>query len=273
MMLRILKKRAAKKMPVMALLAVMAAVMAMPANTVYAASQATVTWKNVSQGIDSAGRYVYDGSKTDPTMSGLVLKQLDSGSPGKWGYVNKGAVQRVSGLYPNYNGWWKVENGWVNFDVNTIAKVADGEWYSFTGGKRQFKNNRTVMKNTNGWWYLVDGKVDFDYDGFAQNDMGVWWIDGGRVTFNTNDILKDSTAAIDNTGSWYYVVGSKVDFTHTGVDKNANGWWRVENGKVNFNFNGAASNNKGTWYIRGGKVDFSFTGSAYGYYFVGGKAQ
>lgn len=265
-MLHILKKGAAKKIPVMALLA---ALMVIPPNTAHAAAQATVTWKNVSQGINSSNQYVYDGTKTDPTMPGLVLRKSD----GSWGYVNKGVVQRVSGLYPNYNGWWKVENGFVNFDVNTIAKIADNEWYSFTDGKRQFKNNRTVMKNSNGWWYLVDGKVDFDYNGFGQNELGVWWIDGGQVTFNTNDILKDSTAAIDNTGSWYYVVGSKVDFTHTGVDKNVNGWWRVENGKVNFNFNGAASNNKGTWYIKGGKVDFSFTGSAYGYYFVGGKAQ
>lgn len=264
----IYKERTAKRVFILIMAAVMVILVAMYPDTVQAAEPG-VTWKNnISQGINSSNQYVYDGSKTDFSMPGLVLRKND----GSWGYIDKGVVRNVSGLYSNLNGWWIIENGWVNLKLTAIAKTADGSWYSFSGGKRQFTDNRTVMKNENGWWYLADGRVDFSYNGLAQNDKGVWWIEGGKVNFDKTDVVKDTGKVINDSDDWYYIDGGKVDFTANTVARNSNGWWKITNGIVDFNYCGAASNNNGIWYIQGGKVDFSFNGNAYGHTFSGGKA-
>ena len=127
-------------------------------------------------------------------------------------------------------GWWRIVNGKVDFNCNSVEK------------------------NNNGWWYIRGGKVDFGYTGVAKNSKGWWRIVNGKVDFSCNSVEK-------NENGWWYIRGGKVDFGYTGVAKNTNGWWKIDNGKVNFGFNGIGVNNNGAWYIRGGKVDFGYSGN------------
>ncbi len=122
-----------------------------------------------------------------------------------------------------------------------------------------------VCKAADGnWYYYVDGVIQSKYNGFASNANGKWYIENGKVTFQKNDVLKDTTGAIGAKGTWYYVVGSKVQTGYTGVAdyKNDNGWWYIKNGQVDFTANTVAKNKNGWWYVTGGKVQFGFTGLA-----------
>ena len=56
-------------------------------------NQASVNWKLVSQEINEKNEYVYDGDKTDDTMSDRVLPKISDGS---WGYVVNGKVQEAA---------------------------------------------------------------------------------------------------------------------------------------------------------------------------------
>ncbi|MCC8152299.1 MAG: hypothetical protein LIO96_12865, partial [Lachnospiraceae bacterium] len=120
--------------------------------------------------------------------------------------------------YANSNGWWYIKNGKVDFSANTVAK------------------------NKNGWWYVKGGKVQFNYTGFGTNSNGSWYCESGKVKFNNNNVIQDKTGALGTKGTWYYVVGSKVQTSYTGVANysNSNGWWYIKNGKVDFSFNGIA---------------------------------
>lgn len=160
--------------------------------------QASVTWREVSQGINAAGKYVYDGTKTDSTMSDHVLMKSD----GNWYHIENGAVSSRSGLYSNTTGWWNVVNGKVN-TATGIIKAADGNWYCFDRGRRVFTANETVMKNENGWWYLADGKVDFSFTGIASNANGSWYLQGGKVNF-------DYSGTITWQGAVYHIQGGRV---------------------------------------------------------------
>ncbi len=133
--------------------------------------------------------------------------------------------------------------------VYTVDGVPD---YTYTG----------VAHNSNGWWYVKDGVVDFSYNGFSSNSNGLWYCEGGQVKFNKNSVIQDTTGAIGTKGAWWYVVGSKVQTSYTGVTNysNSNGWWYVVNGKVDFSANTVAKNNNGWWYVEGGKVIFSYNG-------------
>ncbi len=143
------------------------------------------------------------------------------------------------------------------------TKDADGNWCYYKDGKVA-TNVTTVAKNKNGWFYVKNGKVDFSYTGFASNSNGKWYIEKGVVTFRKNSVLKDTTGAIGAKGTWYYVVGSKVQTGYTGVADyaNTNGWWYIKNGKVDFSANTVAKNKNGWWYVTGGKVQFGYTGVA-----------
>ncbi len=109
------------------------------------------------------------------------------------------------------------------------------------------------------WYYTVNGKKDTTYNGFASNSHGDWYIENGKVTFKKNGVIKDAEGKIGTKGIWYYVVGSKVQTSYTGVAdyKNASGWWYIKKGKVDFSANTVAKNKKGWWYVKNGKVDFS----------------
>lgn len=49
-------------------------------------NQPSVNWKLVSQEINEKNEYVYDGDKTDDTMSDRVLPKISDGS---WGYAHE----------------------------------------------------------------------------------------------------------------------------------------------------------------------------------------
>lgn len=256
-----------KRHSLILLTAALVAVSALPAQA--AETEATVTSRTVSQGINASDQYVYDGSKTDFTMPSLVLPKTGIS---QWGYVDKGRVQNVNGLYPNWNGWWLIENGWVNFNANGILKAGNDGWFSLKEGKRQFKDHATVMNNANGWWYLQDGKVNFDYTGFARNDRGLWYVTDGKVDFSVTDVIKDTAGVFGEAGAWYYVKDSQIDLNATTIAQNSNGWWKITNGKVDFDYTGVARNENGYWLIKDGKVNFDANGWYQGFYFQGGKA-
>ncbi|MCC8150026.1 MAG: hypothetical protein LIO96_00780 [Lachnospiraceae bacterium] len=217
-------------------------------------------------------------------------------SDGNWFYYLDGDIQwSYTGFQENENGIWYIEWGRVTFEKNSVIKDEDsnscstidgyGNWWyvvnskvqtSYTGladysnangwwyikdGKVDFTAN-TVAKNKNGWWYVENGKVQFSYNGFGSNSNGKWYCEGGKVKFNKNSVIQDTTGAIGTKGTWYYVVGSKVQTSYTGVADyaNANGWWYIKNGKVDFTANTVAKNKNGWWYVVGGKVQFGYTG-------------
>ncbi len=245
------------------------------------------------------------GSEVQSSYTGVADYSNSSG----WWYIKDGKVDfSYNGFSWNSHGCWYIENGQVTFkknsvvhDINKIVDGTDSWWYvvgsetqtGFTGladysnssgwwyinnGKVTF-NVETVAKNKYGWFYVKDSKVDFSYNGFAQNNYGWWYLDNGEVTFKKNSVLHDTKKKVDGEDSWWYVVGSEVQKSYTGVAdySNSSGWWYVKNGKVDFSFNGIAFNKYGFWYIQGGKVDFSYNGTCVyngvTYTIVDGKAQ
>ncbi len=187
--------------------------------------------------------YCEDSKVTFQTNDVIKDKTGAIGAKGTWYYVVGSKVQTsYTGVadYKNSNGWWYIKKGAVDF--------------SYTG----------LAKNKNGWWYVEDGKVRFNYTGFAENKNGKWYCEKSKVTFKKNDVIKDTTGAIGKKGTWYYVVGSKVQTSYTGVAnyKNKNGWWYIKNGQVDFTANTVAKNKNGWWYVLGGKVQFGYTGLA-----------
>ncbi len=140
---------------------------------------------------------------------------------------------------------------------------------------------KDIVKINGVWTYIVDGEPDYTYTGFGTNSNGQWYVEKGIVTFTKKDILKDTNAALGETGAWYYVIDSKVQtgFTGLGNFSNANGWWYIVKGKVDFTHNGVDKNNNGWYYVTGGKVQFGYTGvanykNANGWWYIkGGKVD
>ena len=161
-------------------------------------------------------------ANTDPKAAGID----------GWWMVKNSQVVKVTTVAPNAYGWWRVEDGKVNFEFEGIAE------------------------NDYGWWYLSEGHVDFNFTGFAENEYGWWYIEKGQITFKKNGLLNGK-----GRDGWWLVKNSKIT-DETTVASNDYGWWRVENGQVNFEFNGLADNAYGWWYLEDGKVNFDYTGFA-----------
>ena len=124
-----------------------------------------------------------------------------------WVTVNaKGAQVNYTGVASNKLGWWRVENGKVNFKATGIYQNDYG-WWRVETGKVNFKANQ-IYQNSFGWWKTTDGKVLFNENGVFQNSMG-----------------------------WWKVKDSKVDFSFTGIASNKNGTWYIKDGKVRFDAN------------------------------------
>lgn len=252
------------------------------------AAEADVKWKIVTQEINEAQQYVYDGDKTDATMNGLFPTKGES----FWGFVDQGVVKNTESiLASNWYGWWHVVNGWVDWSSG-IFDTTSGK-YKFTKGKCEFPLNQTVEMSGNTGWYLVDGKAETGYTGLAANKDGIYWMTKGKVDSSFNGLVldtigvtaipgfvymtngkfdsgKDTVVNVDNV--WWKVRNGIIDITYNGLAENENGWWYLENGKVRFDYNGVAQNENGLWYVSNGQVDFKYTGFAYGYYFVNSKA-
>lgn len=203
------------------------------------------------------------------------------------------AVTNYTGIASNEYGWWRIENGKVNFKANGLYSNDLGTWY-VKKGKCQFTytgllqanynidktkgsplysdpqgNSLSAMVETTGtnakaagteksFWKVTKGKVETGYTGAKKgtlNKITAWWrIENGRINQKYNGVAK-------NEYGWWYFKDGRVDFSYTGVARNNLGWWRIEDGKVNFKYNGVASNEYGSWYLENGKVNFSYTGA------------
>ncbi len=167
---------------------------------------------------------------------------------------------------PDSGDWYYYTDGRVDTSVTEVVKGTVDDmpgWWNVVDGK--VTRVETVAKNSNGWWYIdANGMVDFSYNGFAENENGLWYCEDGKVTFAKQDILKDTTGAIGDTGAWYYVIDSQVqtDFTGLGNFRNANGWWYITKGQVDFSYNGVDKNKNGWFYVTDGKAQLGFTGLA-----------
>ncbi len=198
-----------------------------------------------------------------------VTNGFGQGDDGDWYYYVGGQIavdtnSVIQGTVNDVNAWWYVVAGKVQLGFTGLADYSNSNgWWYIEDGKVTFNFNG-VEKNKNGWYYIKDSKVDFSYNGFATNSNGNWYIENGKVTFNKNSVIKDTTGAIGTKGTWWYVVGSKVQTGFTGLAdySNENGWWYIENGKVTFTKDTIAKNKNGWYYVKDSKVDFNFTGLA-----------
>ena len=78
----------------------------------------------------------------------------------------------------NKNGWWRIEDGKVNFGYTGIAMNSNGAWY-IVDGKVNFDYTGTVTWN--GLQYrVVEGKVP-DYIDFIRKYNGTRYVWGGTT--------------------------------------------------------------------------------------------
>ena len=157
---------------------------------------------------------------TVKSCKSLTVKQ----SGKDWVTVNaKGSQVNYTGVAQNNLGWWRVENGKVNFKATGVYQNDYG-WWRVETGKVNFKANK-IYQNAYGWWKTTDGKVTFNENGVFQNDFG-----------------------------WWKVKDSKVDFSFTGIASNSFGSWYIEDGKVRFDKNGSVKYNGKYYIIENGKA-------------------
>ena len=209
---------------------------------------------------NSNGWWAIRGGKVDFNYTGFIA------NANGWWYAEKGQVTfKKNGLIqgkanndaekPGEDGWWLVKGSLVTNETTVASN--DYGWWKVDQGKVDFEFEG-FANNAYGWWYLQGGKVNFNYTGFAEGTAdgktGWWYVEKGQLTFKKNGLTNG-----EGRDGWWLVKNSKVT-DETTVASNDYGWWRVENGKVNFAFEGIASNQYGTWYLREGKVDFNYTG-------------
>ena len=99
----------------------------------------------------------------------------------------------------NSLGWWRIENGGVNFRFNGVAT------------------------NSNGAWYIRNGKVDFGYNGT------VWWngqnynVTNGQVTIGVDigmyQIAQGQSSATD------YLILVDTNKCRVGIFAGSQGRW------------------------------------------------
>ena len=90
----------------------------------------------------------------------LLSSEIEQQRPSKpiVAYNGNKIAWDYTGIAPNENGWWRVENGKVNFNANGI------------------------YQNEKGLWKVTNGKVDFGYTGpFADSIGNVYTIVSGLV--------------------------------------------------------------------------------------------
>ncbi len=200
----------------------------------------------------------------------------------KWVKIGEKTTIFTLGQCVTQQNWYDSETNGKLVSSSYLQDVkTPGQYWTYTEASGGGSGVTTIEKINGVWTYTVDGKADYTYTGFGSNSNGKWYVKNGIVSFNTTDILKDTTGAIGAKGDWYYVIDSKVQTGYTGVSnfKNANGWWYIAGGKVDFSANTVAKNNNGWWYVTSGKVQFGFTGlanykNANGWWYIrGGKVD
>ena len=171
----------------------------------------------ITMGIVISSPYIMKSSAASlPTVKSC--KGLTVQKSGKdWVTVNaKGAQVNYTGVASNNLGWWRVENGKVNFKATGIYQNDYGWWRVETG-----KVNFSL-----GWWKVKDSKVDFSFTGIASNKNGDWYVKDGKVRFDAN--FKAVPEEEDEpfhpyryNGDWYDVksgAATKVDWKPIVVD-------------------------------------------------------
>ena len=179
----------------------------------------------ITMGIVISSPYIMKSSAASlPTVKSC--KGLTVQKSGKdWVTVNaKGAQVNYTGVASNNLGWWRVENGKVNFKATGIYQNSFG-WWKTTDGKVLFNENG-VFQNSMGWWKVKDSKVDFSFTGIASNKNGDWYVKDGKVRFDAN--FKAVPEEEDEpfhpyryNGDWYDVktgAATKVDWKPIVVD-------------------------------------------------------
>ena len=85
----------------------------------------------------------------------------------------------ATGVYKNEYGWWRVEDGKVNFKANGIYKNDYG-WWKTTDGKVTF-DETGVFKNDYGWWRVEKSKVNFKYSGKVKYNGKTYQVKEGKA--------------------------------------------------------------------------------------------
>ncbi|GEM_PF-7050845 len=155
---------------------------------------------------------------------------LNLDADGAWRVYNADnqAVKDYDGLVGNEVGWWKCNNGIVDFSFNGLAENEAG-WWKIVGGQVQFEDTGLVYDETVGWWYVNNGQVDYTSNSVVGNEFGWWKVTNGRVDFEYNGLAF-------NEFGWWKITNGGVDFGFTGVEKNEFGTWYVENGGIRFDY-------------------------------------
>ncbi len=155
---------------------------------------------------------------------------LNLDADGAWRVYNADnqAVKDYDGLVGNEVGWWKCNNGIVDFSFNGLAENEAG-WWKIVGGQVQFEDTGLVYDETVGWWYVNNGQVDYTCNSVVGNEFGWWKVTNGRVDFSFNGLA-------ENEAGWWKITNGGVDFGFTGVEKNEFGTWYVENGGIRFDY-------------------------------------
>lgn len=109
-----------------------------------------------------------------------VLNGIVKGEDGRWAlYRNNKVVTSATGIYQNEKGWWRVKDGYVDFEANGIYQNALG-WWKTTNGKVTFKETG-IFQNENGKWYVRNSQVDFTKFGRVKYDGKTYTVMGGKV--------------------------------------------------------------------------------------------
>ncbi|MBQ8925045.1 MAG: hypothetical protein IJ051_02140, partial [Clostridia bacterium] len=149
----------------------------------------------------------------DPTggykVSDLEVRQAEDR---QWYAFEKGTNNKAMnyyGIVPNQYGWWRIENGKVNFK-------AHGVYY-----------------NDYGYWLVTGGKVNFKYDGYLEIDNVVSQKYGSTIYSNERG---EQIAKPKGKTAFWYLEDGKVQVSYSGAKygtiQTRSGWWRVKNGRA-----------------------------------------
>ncbi len=222
------------------------------------------TYKGVAT--NKNGTYYVNKGKVDRSYTGFASDGTSS-----W-YVKAGKVSKtVNGVYKDPDGaigaknnWYYVLNSKVQTNFTGLAnyKNSSGWWY-ITKGKVD-RSYTGLAKNQNGWFYLTKGKVNRSYTGFAKNSKGDWYVQSGKVTKKYTSLVRDNKGVLGNKGEYYYVSGSKVQYSFTGIASNSNGSWYVKNGKLDRTYSGTYTYNGVKYNVTKGKATVAESYAALG---------
>ena len=132
-----------------------------------------ITYTDISHPDEAGHALIADTIlKALPTAKSVQGTTVKQGADGNWYAYTDGVYDpTVNSVVKNALGWWKVENGKVNFKFNGIATNENGAWY-LLGGKVQFLKTGYVRVDANGNQVLFGGTRYKVLAGKVQNYKG-----------------------------------------------------------------------------------------------------